>query len=127
MKTPCTVTASTTIPGAPVEGDAHFFRVVAGNAVELAGLCTAGAGHVYLMYWDDDADETGAPHAAWYPVDNDAQDLKALQVDATKPAAGPTGLFSDTWMTGDTAQRWFCVLVTGGATISPLRAFSRRL
>lgn len=94
------------------------FRTSAGNAVRIAGKCTAGAGSVYLLEWDG---------TYWHPVDLDSSGTKQVPVNSAAPADAAIGRFGATWLSGETGQAWYCVLVTGGPTLTPLRAYQRRV
>jgi hypothetical protein len=59
------------------------------------GKVSAGTGNLYLFR----NREPGSTE--WYPLDVDAQDLKSIQLDSTKPAGVTAGYFSGTWLTGD--------------------------
>lgn len=116
------ITPVTTIPSV-APGDATLtgkvFRLDGGNAVEIFGACSANSGKLYLLRNDVGTE--------WYPVDIDAQDLKALQVDTTKPAGALAGLFSGTWLTGDKTPANYVVLHVGTATFATLYAAGRRI
>ncbi len=112
---PLDITAQTTYPtlapddGAFVGGAAGSFTAKAGNAVEVWGTCTVGAGVLYLLFWDG---------AAWFPLGS------GKTIDA---AAAPGGRFQDAWWVGDTGGRKCCVYISGGPTVTPLRIAGARL
>lgn len=95
-----------------------------GNAIELFGHATAGAGRLYLL-----RHLTGTTE--WYLIDNDAADVKSIQVDAGAPAAAP-GHFSGIWLASDlrgSARAFYVALLSGGPppTLDRLFAAGRRL
>lgn len=118
---PTSITALTSVPNVLPEDptlSGKAFRGDGGNAIEIFGSCSAGSGKLYLFRHNGSGE--------WYPVDIDSSDSRALPVDSTKPT-GIAGLFSGTWMTGDRAVAWYCVVAIGGPTLNKLFAATRRL
>lgn len=122
---PANITTVTAIPAVAPTDDTlvgKVFGTDGGNAVEVAGHCDANSGKLYLLrYWGG---------TTWLPVDIDSQDLKALQVDTTKPTGALAGYFSGAWMCGDATRgtgAYYVVLQTGTATFNKLTAAERRL
>ena len=99
------------------------FHIDGGNAVEISGKVTAGAGSLYLLRSGNGSE--------WYPVDLDANDKGSLPVDATKPAGAVAGLFAGTWLTGDCRDggglAYYVVLQVGTATFGTMYAAQRRI
>jgi hypothetical protein len=123
---PAAITTVTAIPAVAPTDPAlagNVFTAAGGNAIEILGHCDANSGKLYLL-------RNLNGDTKWFVVDNDKQDLKALQVDAALPAGALAGQFSGIWMAGDATRGTggtYVVLQVGTATFDDLWAASRRL
>lgn len=103
------------------------FQAEGGNLIEIFGHCNANSGSLYLLRNFSDA--TGKT-SQWYPVDLDANDVKKISVDTTKPTGNLAGFFSGSWLAGDAREGsggTYVVLQIGTATFDHLYASSRRV